>query len=52
MRIIRWICGSTMRDKMRSEYILAKVSVTPIEERWEKTAYNSLIIYNAPIWMH
>ena len=33
MRILRWMCGKTRRDKVRNEDILMKIGVTPIEEK-------------------
>jgi len=33
MRILRWMCGKTRRDKVRNENILMKIGVTPIEEK-------------------
>jgi len=33
MRMLRWMCSNTKRDKMRNEDILTKIGVTPIEEK-------------------
>jgi len=33
MRMLRWICGKTRRDKMRNEDILIKIGVASIEEK-------------------
>ena len=32
MRIIRWICGKTRRDKIRNEQIRKMIEVSPIEK--------------------
>ena len=33
MRMLRWICGHTRRDRIRNDDILEKVGVAPIEEK-------------------
>jgi len=33
MRMLRWMCGNTRRDKVRNEDIRTKISVAPIEEK-------------------
>ncbi|PKA64424.1 ataxia telangiectasia mutated family protein [Apostasia shenzhenica] len=33
MRMLRWMCGYTRKDRMRNEYIRKKVSVAPIEDK-------------------
>ena len=33
MRILRWMCGNTRRDKVRNEYIRTKIGVASIEEK-------------------
>jgi len=33
MRMLRWMCGNTRRDKVRNEDIHTKISVTSIEEK-------------------
>jgi hypothetical protein len=33
MRMLRWICGHTRRDRVRNEDIRDRVGVTPIEEK-------------------
>ncbi|XP_070032905.1 uncharacterized protein [Nicotiana tomentosiformis] len=33
IRMLRWICGHTRRDKIRNNYIRDKVSVTPIDDK-------------------
>jgi len=37
MRMIRWMCGYTRRDKVRNEVIRDKVGVAPIEHKMRKT---------------
>ena len=31
--MLRWMCGDTMRDKMRNEDILIKIGAAPIEKK-------------------
>ena len=33
MHMLRWICGNTMRDKLRNEDIRIKIDVTSIKEK-------------------
>ena len=33
MRMLRWMCGNTRRDKVRNEDIRTKISVASIEEK-------------------
>ena len=33
MRMLRWMCGNTKRDKVRNEDIRNKISVASIEEK-------------------
>jgi len=33
MRILRWMCGNTKRDKVRNEKIHSKIGVAPIKEK-------------------
>ena len=33
MRMLRWMCGNTRRDKVRNEDIRAKIGATSIEEK-------------------
>ena len=33
MRILRWMCGNTRRDKMRNEDVRIKIGVAPIGEK-------------------
>lgn len=32
MNMLRWICGNTRRDRVKSENIRDKVGVTPVED--------------------
>ena len=33
MRMLHWMCGNTMRDKVRNEDIRTKIDVAPIKEK-------------------
>ena len=33
MRMLRWVCGKTRRDKVRNEWICKMIEVAPIEEK-------------------
>ena len=33
MRMLRWMCGHTRKDKLRNEFIRTKVGVAPIEDK-------------------
>ena len=37
MRMLRWICGHTRKDKIRNEVICNKVEVVSIEEKIRET---------------
>ena len=36
MRMLRWMCGNTRRDKVRNKDIHTKIGVTSIEEKMER----------------
>ena len=36
MRILRWMCGKTMRDKIRNEQIRKIIDVAPIKEKMKE----------------
>ena len=40
MRMLRWMCGKTRKDKVRNEHIEETVGVAPIEDR------DGLVMYN------
>ena len=42
MKMLRWMCGKTRRDKVRNEQICKMIEVAPIEE---KINYDGLVIY-------
>ena len=50
MHILRWMCGNT-RNKVKNEDIRTKISVASIEERWEKIAYDDLVMCDVDIQM-
>jgi len=33
MRVLRWMCGNTRRDKVRNKDIRTKIGVAPIKEK-------------------
>ena len=33
MRMLRWMCGNTWRDKVRNGDIRTKIDIAPIEEK-------------------
>ena len=33
MRILRWICGKTLKDRIRNKHIVEMVGVAPIEDK-------------------
>lgn len=33
MRLLRWLCGHTLRDMIKNEVIRGKVEQTPIEDK-------------------
>ena len=33
MRMLRWICGKTLKDRIRNEHIREIVGVAPIEDK-------------------
>ena len=37
MRMLRWMCGHTRKNKIRNEVIRNKVEVVPIEEKMRET---------------
>ena len=36
IRMFRWMCGNTRRDKVRNEDIRTKIGIAPIEELDER----------------
>ncbi len=40
MRMLRWKCGKTRRDRIRNEMFREKVSIVPIEEKWRENKLN------------
>ena len=35
--MLRWMCGNTMRDKMRNEDICTKIGVAPIKDKMRES---------------
>jgi len=50
MRMLRWMCGNTRRDKVRNEDIRTKIGVASIEEKRE-TAYDGLVMCDVDLQM-
>ena len=44
MHMLRWMCGETIRDKMRNEDFRNTISVTPIEEKMRENTNDDLIM--------
>ena len=40
------MCDNTRRDNVKNEDIRTKISIAPIEEKWEKTAYDGLVMWD------
>ena len=38
MRMLRWMCGNTRRDKVRNEDIHTKIGVASIEEKMRESS--------------
>ena len=36
MRMLRWICGNTIKDKIRNEVIRQRLNVAPIDEKMKE----------------
>jgi hypothetical protein len=36
MRMLRWICGHTRRDRVQNDDIRERLGVTPVEEKLEQ----------------
>ena len=34
MKMLRWMSGYTIRDRIRNDYIRERVGVAPISEKW------------------
>lgn len=39
MRMLRWMCDHTKKDKIRNDYIWEKIGVAPIEEKMTKNKF-------------
>ena len=39
MRMLRWMCGNTRRDKVQNEDIRTKIGVVPIEEKMRENRF-------------
>ena len=55
MRMLRWMCGNTRRDKMRNEDIYIKIGVASIEEKMRENrlrwfGYVRRKPADAPVW--
>ena len=55
MRIIRWICGHTIFDKIRNKVIMRKIGVASIENKMRETRlrwfeYVRRRPMDAPVW--
>ena len=44
MRMLRWMCGNTRRDKVRNEDIRIKISVASIKEKMRENSLDGLVM--------
>jgi hypothetical protein len=52
MRMLRWICGNTRRDRVRTDDIRERLGVAPVEEKLVQHRLKWLDISNGGRWRH
>jgi len=51
MRMLRWMCGNTRRDKVRNEDIRTKIGVASIEEQMRENCLDGLVMCDIDLQM-
>ena len=51
MRMLRWMCGNTRRDKVRNEDIHTKIGVASIEEKMRENRLRGLVMCDVDLQM-
>ena len=52
MRMLRWICGHTRRDRVQNDDIRDRLGVAPIEEKLVQHRLDGLDMFNEDLQRH
>jgi hypothetical protein len=52
MRMLRWMSGNTIKDKLKNDFIKHKIGVVPIEDKLRENHLLDLVIYLEGLRMH